>query len=135
MFAYLQGYPDWKKSGYPVEVLGGFVMDVDIPTITAGELKSRLDKGEASTLVDLRDSEDRGIGTIKGARWIPLEDLMARHGEIPKANPVYLLCLRGKQGGIAAKYLANQGYTKVAILDNGIQDGWLAAGYPLEKIP
>lgn len=110
-------------------------MNVDIPTIKADELKRKLDGGEAITLVDMRDSEDRGIGAIKGARWIPLEDLLARFGEIPKANPVYLICFRGKQGPIAAKYLAKQGYTQIAILENGMLDGWVAAGYPVEKIP
>ncbi len=115
--------------------MNNFVANVEIPKVTAAELKGRLDRGEAITLVDLRDSEDRGSGAIKGARWIPLENLMARYGEIPKANPVFLVSLRGMQGTIAGKYLVNQGYTKVAILENGMEDGWLAAGYPVEKIP
>lgn len=132
MFTYQAGFPDWKKSGYPVEQMSGFVLNVQIPLIGAAELKGRLDKGEALTLLDIRDDEDRGVGVIGGSLWIPLEDLMARHETIPKSKPVVIVCLRGKQGPIAGQYLAKQGHTKVFVLDKGVKDGWLAAGYPLE---
>lgn len=133
VFVYLEGLPEWKKNGYPIEKMSGMVLGVDIPLISASDLKARLDKGEAVTLVDLRDSEDRDVGTIKGALWIPLEDLMALHEKIPTSNPVVLLCLRGKQGPIAGQYLVKQGYSRVLVLENGIKDGWLAAGYPVEN--
>lgn len=134
MFVYLQGYPDWKKNNYPVESMSDVVMNVEVPRLSAAELKAKLDGAGPVTVVDLRDQEDRGIGTIKGSLWIPLENLMAQFEKIPKEHTVVLLCFRGKQGPIAGQYLAKQGYTKVFVLDKGIKDGWLAAGYPVEKI-
>lgn len=134
MFVYLQGYPDWKKNNYPVESLSDVVMNVEIPRLSAAELKIKLDGGEPVTVVDVRDLEDMGIGAIKGSLWIPLENLMAQFEKIPKERSVVIVCLRGKQGPLAGQYLAKQGYTKVFMLDKGIKEGWLAAGYPVEKI-
>lgn len=133
VFVYNEGFPEWKKNGYPVEKMDGIVLGVEIPKVSPAELKAMLDRGEELTLIDIRDSEDRAVGVIKGSLWIPLEELMSQYEKIPRSKPVVITCLRGKQGPVAGQYLVKQGYTKVTILENGAKDGWLAAGYTVEK--
>jgi rhodanese-related sulfurtransferase len=133
VFVYNEGFPEWKKSGYPVEKIEGIVLNVEIPKLSAAELKGKLDRAEELTLLDIRDGEDRAVGVIKGSISIPLEELMSQFEKIPKSKPVVIACLKGKQGPLAGQYLVKQGYAKVSILENGVKDGWLAAGYPVEK--
>jgi len=131
VYVYLAGYPEWKKSGYPVETID-MVLNVEIPRISAADLKARIDKSEAMTIVDSGTRRTRAL-QHQGSRKIPLEDLMSRYQEIPTDRPVVITCMLGKQGPIAGQYLVKQGYAKVVVLDGGVKNGWAAAGYPLEK--
>ena len=128
---YQEGFPEWEKSGYPVESLE-WVAKVEIPSMSASALKERLDSGEA-VAVDLRDTEDRGVGSIAGSLRIPLEDLTTRYEEIPKGKSAVLVDLRGKQTKIAGQYLVAKGYRNVFQLAGGVQDGWIKEGLPIER--
>lgn len=46
----------------------------------------------ASTLLDVRPAEEYAAGHLPGARSIPLEELEARLGELPRHRPVIAYC-------------------------------------------
>lgn len=64
--------PPAGQPEYPVSYIG-----VD-------ELKSSLDRGILADVIDVRTKPEFDKVHIKGARSIPLRDLPARTGEIPK---------------------------------------------------
>lgn len=131
VYCYLEGFPAWQKAGYPVESIKDFLPSVQIPTVAAAELKGLLDAGKA-LVVDVRDIENRAGGRISGEINVPLENLMADYGKIPKDRPAVIVDLHGTQGGIAARYLVKQGFGKVSWLEGGFT-AWAAAGLPVEK--
>lgn len=133
MYVYPGGFPDWQRLGHPVEVMTGFLPQVEIPAVSPAELKAMLDAGEKLVLLGISDKEDVAkAGRIRRTTHIPLVDLMARHGDIAKDAKIVIVDLAGNQTQIAGRYLAKQGYAKVSRLDGGVK-AWVAAGYPVEK--
>ncbi len=62
--------------------------------ITAEEVKTKLDLGEALTILDVRNPQAWSESEFKlpGAIRIPLEELDARVDEIPRDRPVVAYC-------------------------------------------
>jgi rhodanese-related sulfurtransferase len=131
---YNEGIPEWIKRGFPVEIQSVYPKP-EISTVSGAELKAMLDRKDDFVLVDLRDIEDRKAGWIKSSINIDMDELDDRYGELPKDKKIVLQCLFGKQGYMAARFLASKGFKPVNIakLDGGFVDGWLKAGYPTEK--
>jgi rhodanese-related sulfurtransferase len=94
----------------------------EIPEITPSELKERLDRGEKPTIIDVREPHEWDIGNLEahGARLIPLGDLPARVGEIPKDGEVVLMCRSGARSGRALELLRAQGHDRLVNLKGGI---------------
>ena len=108
-------------------------MKVEVPLLSAAEVKKLVDGGKDIVLLDMRDSKDiKGMGSIKGSLNIVLEDLMVRYNEIPKGKKVVIVDHAGKQVQITGRYLLKQGYTDIAGMEGGMKGGWVAAGYPVE---
>jgi rhodanese-related sulfurtransferase len=63
-----------------------------------------------ATLVDVRSPDEFSSGHIEGAKNIPVGNIAARAGEIPKDKPVVLYCRSGARSSRAASVLAGQGY-------------------------
>ena len=68
--------------------------DLHTARMTPQELKRRMDAGERVFVVDLRHQSEITADprTLPGALWLTLEDLDARHGEIPRDRDVALFC-------------------------------------------
>ena len=71
-----------------------FLRQIRIARITPEDLKARLDRGEATLVVDVRDrlDFDKDPFIIPGALHLVTEDLEARHGEIPRDRDIILYC-------------------------------------------
>lgn len=67
----------------------------------------------AHTLVDVRTPQEYAEGHLTAARNIPLQELEARMGEIPRERPVALYCRSGNRSGTAARMLHEAGYEDV----------------------
>jgi len=77
-------------------------------------------------VVDVRTAEEFAEGHVPGALNIPFDQIAQRAGEIgPSSTPVLLYCRSGRRSGIAAKALADKGFT--AIYDMKTLDAWKAA--------
>lgn len=134
VFVYSEGLPEWIKRGYPAEILSVYPKP-EISVVSGAELKSMLDRKDDFILLDLRDEDDRKVGYIKGSVHLEMEELSDRYEELPKDKKIVLQCLFGKQGYMAARFLVSKGFKpqNLVKLDGGFVDGWLKAGYPVER--
>ncbi|MDH4163141.1 MAG: rhodanese-like domain-containing protein [Nitrospirota bacterium] len=132
VYVYNEGLPEWIKRGYPAD-LKKVYPQIEVPVISAADLKSMIDKKEKMFILDIRDEDDLAAGTIKGAVNISLEALDLHISEVPKGRKVVIMDLHGKQTNMAGRFLASKGYTDLIRLDGGLVSGWIKAGYPVEK--
>lgn len=89
-------------------------------TITATQLKSQLDAG-AVHLLDVRTDDELELVSIAGALHIPLHELPARHGELPRDKPLAVLCHHGVRSETAARFLDKAGFTNPLSVAGGIE--------------
>jgi rhodanese-related sulfurtransferase len=93
-------------------------------TITAEELKQRLDAGEALQLVDVREPEERAAFNIGGI-FLPLGQIQTMQtDEIDdlKNQEVIFYCRSGNRSGQACLMLEAMGFTNVKNLVGGMND-------------
>lgn len=94
--------------------------------INSLELKSRLDKGDSMTILDIREPYEYAICSIGGLE-IPMGDIQSRFAEIPKDEDLIILCRSGKRAAAVANLLTTEhSMTNVIVLDGGIL-GWIDA--------
>jgi sulfur-carrier protein adenylyltransferase/sulfurtransferase len=93
-----------------------------IPEITAVELKSRLDRGDALTIIDVREPHEWDIASLDhyGAQLIPLGELPRRIGEVDASRDVVVHCKAGGRSARALQQLREAGVQRVWNLHGGI---------------
>ena len=110
-----------------------------MPRQEPGEPYYRLDSDEAATMlgddsvvfVDVRRPDEYIDGHVKGALFIPVDDVLARIDELPKDKKLYFICAAGVRSGLACEMAAAMGYD--ADLLYNIEDGtpaWIEKGHP-----
>lgn len=92
---------------------------MNLPDITVEELARKREQGEAFTLIDVREPNEYAIANI-GGTLIPLSQIQARVGEIPREGEVIVHCKMGGRSAQAIAYLRGLGYTNVRNLAGGI---------------
>jgi sulfur-carrier protein adenylyltransferase/sulfurtransferase len=107
-----------------------------IRTVPLEEIKTRLEQKQPMTLVDVREKEEYRAGFIPGALSLPRGFLeMQIEKAIPdKSAPVVLYCAGGTRSALAARTLADLGYTNVESATLGFVR-WKDSGFPIEKPP
>lgn len=95
-------------------------------------LKRRIDAGEALTLVDVREAEEFRAGHLPNAVNVPRGFLEARIEQaVPDRDaPVVLYCQGGTRSALAARTLAEMGYTRVESANPGFAQ-WKDRQYPV----
>jgi adenylyltransferase/sulfurtransferase len=84
--------------------------DEPIETITAIELKERIDRGDNLQLIDIREPHERSIFKFPGAKYIPLGQMARRAGEFDPASDTVFLCKIGQRSIFAIRALRDAGY-------------------------
>jgi len=86
-----------------------------IKTVSLEEIKQRLDTKQPMVLLDVREKEEFRAGYIPGAISVPRGFLEIQiEQKIPdKSAPVVAYCAGGTRSALAAKTLAELGYTHV----------------------
>lgn len=101
-----------------------------VPEITIEDVKAR---PVATRLIDVREPEEYAHGHIPGAVNLPQADLASRLTEIPRDQPLMVVCRSGVRSLRAARFLAQMGYDQVSSVDGGTE-AWQAAGLPIESV-
>ncbi|HVJ34617.1 MAG TPA: rhodanese-like domain-containing protein [Terriglobia bacterium] len=86
-------------------------------------LQERLARGEAVTLVDVRQGWEHNICQIAGSRLIPMDELPQRVGELPQDQPLVIVCHHGMRSFHATLWLRQNGFPQAVNLAGGV-DGW-----------
>jgi sulfur-carrier protein adenylyltransferase/sulfurtransferase len=94
--------------------------EMDVPTITATELKTRIDRQDKFVLVDVREPFEYEISRIPGSKLIPLGELPARLSELDSADDIVLHCKMGGRSAKALRILQEAGFRKLNNLQGGI---------------
>ena len=117
----------------------GFLKLVDaararVQECTIAEAKAKLDRGEVTHFLDVREDHEFAKDHAKGARHLG-KGVIERDIEtlIPdKQVPIILYCGGGYRSALAADALRQMGYTNIISMDGGIK-AWRDAGYPMER--
>ena len=102
------------------------------PLVSIEELAAAIADGPVP-LVDVRQPEEYEAGHVPGAKLIPLADVVARTGEIPREGPVYVICHTGPRSQRAADFYRNRGIEAYNV-DGGTK-AWVDAGYDVAHGP
>jgi len=104
--------------------------------VSLEELKRRVDAKEPYTLLDVREKEEFRAGFLPGAVSIPRGFLEIHvEGRLPnKQAKIVAYCASGTRSALAAKTLADLGYTNVETANPGFVR-WKDLGYPMETPP
>ena len=94
-----------------------------IPTMSAHELKQKMDAREPFELIDVREGFEYEIARIDGARLIPLGEIAERADELPRDRPIVVHCHSGRRSAEAVRLLQQRGFGNIYNLDGGI-DAW-----------
>jgi len=90
-----------------------------VPEITVSELKGKLDRGEAVTVIDVREPHEYEVANI-GARLIPLGELPQRLVELDQGDEIAVHCKTGGRSAKAVKLLQDAGFANVRNVKGGI---------------
>ncbi len=107
-----------------------------IRTVSLEEIKQRLETKAPMVLVDVREKDEWRAGYIPGAVHVARGFLEIQiEQRVPdKSAPIVLYCAGGTRSALAAKSLAELGYTNVESATLGFVR-WKDLGYPMELPP
>ena len=95
----------------------------DVPEVSVHELPAD------AVVVDVREPHEWEAGHLDGAVHVPLAEVPQRLGELPEADPLYVVCRSGNRSGRAAAWLNAQGIESVNVAGGML--AWAAAGKPM----
>ncbi|MCB0530577.1 MAG: rhodanese-like domain-containing protein [Lewinellaceae bacterium] len=85
-------------------------------------------------LVDVREPANAAQKTIDIGHLItmPISELNQRFSELPTNRPIVLVSRVGNSSDEAARFLLNQGYSDVTIVEGGLTE-WEKEGLPVRQ--
>jgi rhodanese-related sulfurtransferase len=91
----------------------------EVPEITVGELKEKLDNGQDVSVLDVREPHEYEVANI-GARLIPLGELPERLIELDKDETLAVHCKTDGRSARAVQLLREAGFQNVYNVKGGI---------------
>jgi len=92
---------------------------MSIPEITPAEYLARRAKGEALTLLDVREDWELKVASVPDIVHIPMGDVPNRVTELDRNTEIVVLCRSGRRSLEIAKFLQQQDF-RTANLAGGI---------------
>jgi rhodanese-related sulfurtransferase len=74
-----------------------------------------------AVLLDVRQPQEWGYGTLPGATLIPMTEIVERIEEIPRDRSILCVCRSGDRSGRVAAFLAANGFDHVANMAGGMK--------------
>ena len=110
-----------------------------MPRQEPGEPYQRVSSTEASAMhghedvvfIDVRRPDEYESGHVKGAIFIPVDDVLARIHELPSDKRLFFICAQGVRSGLACEMAAAMGIASEKLFN--VEDGtpgWMEKGYP-----
>lgn len=90
-------------------------------TITAEELKARLDSGDLNALlIDVREHDEWDAAHIPQAKLVPLQTIPTYAPNLPKDTRIIIHCKAGMRSAKACEYLTSLGFENVTNVTGGM---------------
>ena len=103
------------------------IQEIDVATLR--EARAR---GDALTLIDVREQSEWNLGRIPGAMYIGRGVLESQvEQRVPREARIVLYCQSGNRSALAARTLGEMGFGNVVSLAGGWRD-WVATGGEVE---
>lgn len=83
-----------------------------------------------ATVVDVRESDEYAAGHVPGAQLLPLSVLPVRMQDLPRSEPVFVVCQSGGRSAQAAQLLGQAGLDVRNVV--GGTSAWVSSGRPVE---
>ena len=74
-------------------------------------------------LLDVREPAEFDICHIEGSRLMPMGEVAARMADLPRDQPIIVICHHGMRSYSIARYLEQQGFGPMLNLSGGL-DAW-----------
>lgn len=84
---------------------------------------------DGAFVVDVREPREYLDGHVPGAVLMPLAQVLARQAELPRHQPVYVVCASGNRSKTATDWLRSRGVEAVSV--TGGTGAWTAKGLPV----
>ena len=97
-----------------------------VPEIEVDELDQA--RAQGAPLIDVREPEEFQAVHVPGAVLVPLGDVMARVDEVPRDQPVYVICASGQRSARATQWFRSQGIDAYNVA--GGTKAWVESGKP-----
>lgn len=86
-------------------------------------------RADGAVTIDVREPGEYLAGHVPGVRLMPMSEVVARTGELPRTTPVYVICQNGNRSLVVADELIRQGIDARSVA--GGQSEWESLGYPV----
>jgi rhodanese-related sulfurtransferase len=73
-------------------------------------LHERLESGDAVFMLDVREPWELEMALIRGSFSIPMAEVPSRIGELPKDDPIVVICRVGGRSAQVVAWLRSQGF-------------------------
>lgn len=103
-----------------------------IKTITAEDLRARLQTDAKPMLVDVREQNEWDEAHIAEATLAPLAAVVDKMKDVPRDREILLICRSGRRSGIAYTKLEEKGFSNLRNVEGGML-AWQKLGYPVVK--
>lgn len=101
----------------------GVEPEPDATRITPRALATRLARGDALTVLDVREPWEHATASLDAAELVPMQTIPARQAAWPRDAEYVVLCHHGMRSAMVADYLRAAGIARVLNLEGGI-DRW-----------
>jgi len=89
-------------------------------SISASQLKDRLDAGEKPLIIDVREPWEYAEGHIPGSVLKPLGQIRTWVKDLNKSDEIIVICRTASRSGVAVQFMNSMGFTKVQNFSGGI---------------
>jgi len=105
---------------------------VQPPQIEPATLSEKLSADPRPLVLDVRQPQEvQADGRVADSLLIPMNELPARIGELPRDREIVAICKRGQRSWNVAQWLRQQGYDASSL--SGGLDAWTARGLPVAR--
>ena len=84
---------------------------------------------DGAVVIDVREPHEYTSGHVPGATMIPLAFVHTQMRDLPRNEPVYVICASGNRSKTAASWMTSAGISAVSVA--GGTSAWAEAGGPL----
>jgi rhodanese-related sulfurtransferase len=91
--------------------------------ISVREFADMRSAGKAHTILDVREARELDVCRLEGALHIPMAEIPMRTNDLPRDQPLVVICHHGVRSRMVVDFLRNAGFENAVNLDGGI-DAW-----------